>query len=345
MLVRYDKKELKDICTNLFFDYMENGKDFCIGKSLKKLPNGYSPVDCLHRMHIDKVNQIDNRLNMLCEMVIDSRQFKQSTKVLEEMEQYLMTEKDLILNTNAKVQRKRYSKCKVLDYSRTGVRIPLNKKINPLYDDFILEVLFYDDVTTLAGRYDEYKQATDKRKFLEDNIEITHMAFLYNKEGLFQKEYVFMLKGVPTVQSYKADVLLRTFKTHEIMYGTNKSVPNILDFKNLTLEETMQIVNNDIRQIIQSKLDIDSMNLTEVFSKNVGNDNYKLLKLDYEGTPMYFIRYICPSTGRVYFNLLDFKMIALSEYYNENDYSSWINAWWSIAHVGACPYNKAMIRC
>jgi len=371
MLKRYDKDELKDLCIGIFYDYLISGKDFCLGKSVRKLPNGYTPVDCLHRMNLDKVNEIDFRIEFLKDAIKDSLKYKQPTMVQREMVDMLKEERSLIVNTSMKVQKARYAQYKVMDYARTGIRVPLNKKINSLYDDFIMEVLFYDDVTTLAGRYEEYKKLDnykDRLEFLKKYTEVTHISFLFDKPGAGGLEYVFLLKGRPahcyhkktsgsSSEDYTLYCIQRGFAENEYLLGNGmEQAECMLDFKNLTLEDTMKICNNDVRQIIQSKLDIDKMDLELKADKDVRGSNYKILydknfknSEEYERLHKvfsgYFIRYVCPSTGRVYFNELDFNILKLSEYYRENDYDSYVDSWWSIAHAGANPNSQAMIRC
>ena len=60
---------------------------------------------------------------------------------------------------------------------------------------------------------------------------------------------------------------------------------------------------------------------------------------------MLFIRYVCPSTQRVYYNSINKQFISFSEYYKENDFESYIYAWWNVCHVGADPRTgRQMLR-
>ena len=84
-----------------------------------------------------------------------------------------------------------------------------------------------------------------------------------------------------------------------------------------------------MKQFIQSKLDLDKETCMEKLAdKYVGNDNYQILKdtenpVDYDSRSWgwssqmsdLYIRYICPSTGRVYFNNLNLSNLKLSEYF------------------------------
>ena len=58
-----------------------------------------------------------------------------------------------------------------------------------------------------------------------------------------------------------------------------------------------------------------------------------------------FIRYVCPSTGRVYYNPINTEFLAYSEYFKEGDYNSYLEAWWNVCHVGANPREGMMARC
>ena len=55
-------------------------------------------------------------------------------------------------------QKELYKKTGTTDFCRSFVRIPLDKKINSYYDDFSLDIVFYDDVCTPLGKYNEYKR-------------------------------------------------------------------------------------------------------------------------------------------------------------------------------------------
>lgn len=121
------------------------------------------------------------------------------------------------------------------------------------------------------------------------------------------------------------------------------------DFKNLTLADTMELKNNDLLQRLQTKIDIDRENLKVVDEKVVRGDLYKVLEAPKgygNGRFRYLIRYVCPSTGRPYFNELDEQSLSHSKYYKSNDVNSFIHAWWNINNVGEDPFDEEdVIRC
>ena len=122
------------------------------------------------------------------------------------------------------------------------------------------------------------------------------------------------------------------------------------DFENLTLAKTMEIRNNDLQQRLQTKIDIDKENLKVLDEKVVRGDLYKILEAPKSfgnGQFRYIIRYVCPSTGRVYFNALDERSLSESKFYNKNDViNSLIYAWWHVNNCGENPMDEeAVIRC
>jgi len=342
MIKRMDIYELTEKCKEIFYDYLVNGKEFCIGSTPKPIKEGFTPIDYLYGMNLKKLQDNQDRIKMIEEILSSiPKETKFCDLVYKEMIEALEDEQKLLKETNAKTQRARYNKTKILDYARSTVRIPLNKKINSLYDDFILEVLFYDDVTTLGGRYNEYKSLPieERKGFVQKAISITHLGlFLPSKEadGINCTIRVYGNQKEHTMYHRYAQQFVSKNIILESKYA---------DFSKLTLVDTMEIKNNDLRQILQDKLDLDNMNLQQVAEKEIGNDKYSVLLFNESGKKHYFIRYVCPSTSRVYFNEIDLKNLALSEYFKNNDCNSWIDSWWSIAHLGASPESKAMIRC
>lgn len=128
------------------------------------------------------------------------------------------------------------------------------------------------------------------------------------------------------------------------------------DFNVPTLADSLKIQNNDLLQWVQSKIDIDKENLTVVDTKVIGQDEYRLLKtpgpikVNNSREPInYMIRYVCPSTQRVYHNLINERTLETSEYYKKGDPTSFIYAWWHINNGGEDPCDVeeggSAIRC
>lgn len=115
------------------------------------------------------------------------------------------------------------------------------------------------------------------------------------------------------------------------------------DFNNLTLADTLKIKNRDLMQILQARIDIDKENLEVLDEKNIGGDNYKLVKIREEMrqgrrdiNPL-LIRFICPSTGRVYHVECDESTLNSSKYFKKDNYDTYLEAWWHISHGGMDP--------
>jgi hypothetical protein len=119
------------------------------------------------------------------------------------------------------------------------------------------------------------------------------------------------------------------------------------DFNKPTLADSLKIQNNDLLQWVQSKIDIDKENLKILSEVNIRGDVYKLEKTPgpfrvrgVRGEANYMIRYVCPSTGRVYHNLINEETLRNSRYYKKDDYTSYLLAWWHITHCGEDPTDE-----
>ena len=56
-----------------------------------------------------------------------------------------------------------------------------------------------------------------------------------------------------------------------------------------------------------------------------------------DGRTHYLIRYVCPSTQRVYYNEIVESMLQSSKYYERNKPESFIYAWWHVNNGGEDP--------
>jgi hypothetical protein len=114
------------------------------------------------------------------------------------------------------------------------------------------------------------------------------------------------------------------------------------NFEELRLSDTSKIRNNDLKQFIQSKIDLDKENMTLLSSLIIRGDKYDIYRSDDEEL---FIRYVCRSTGRVYYNKLILENLALSSYFHRDDYDSYSKAWWNLNTLGGSPDGDPVIRC
>ena len=348
-LQRLNHDELVKKGEEIFYDYVASSEDFFTGGEYLKCTKQYpSVMDMLYKEHLDSVQENSNRIRIYEEAIEENKGNKLCVEALEKQLKLLKQEREYFINSNMEEQKKLYEKTSSVNYSRNAIRIPLDKRINSFYDDLILEVLFYDDIAVPKGKYEDYRKLKtfeDRKAFIKANTEITHMGFAYIRNN----SLVAIIGILGNLNLKKTKVVLGevTILGHEFS-----------DFQNLKLSDTNKIKNNDLRQFMQSKIDLDKETCMEKLAeKFVGNDLYQILKdvsssnietSDSPWTPApsnLYIRYVCPSTGRVYYNNLALRNLKLSKYYKEDDYETYIDAWWSINNLGADPNQKAMIRC
>jgi hypothetical protein len=276
---------------------------------------------------------------MFEEAIEENKEDQAVVDVLKEQLQPLLEEKEHFTNSNMEYMKKLYEKTGIVDYSRNLVRIPLDKRINSFYDDLILEVLFYDDIAVNKGQFDTYKSLEtqeERRNFIKANTEITHFGLVVNGRGNNQVATIGLMGKLDFDNE-------RVKQSGIVLLGEEYA-----DFNTLTLKKTMEIQNNDLRQFFQTKIDLDKENMKLLATATIGTDEYKVFQSkekDSRGNKMLFIRYVCPSTQRVYYNSINKQFISFSEYYKENDFESYIYAWWNVCHVGADPKAGLVGRC
>lgn len=315
-LKRYTIEELQELLPKIFYDYMaEDG----VEKTKEQIEEKINNYRATQIMYIKALNSDE----------YDSETWKEAKEQLEYIEQGLK----YLVNSNMQYQKELYKQTHSTDFCRTTVQIPLNKKINSFYDDLTLEVLFYDDVCTFNGRYHEYEKLEseeDKMEFLMRNTEITNIGLVYMRNGARQAviEVIGKLK-------YNGE---RISKTNIKLLGQG-----FADFENLRLEDTRIIHNNDLRQWLQSKIDLDKENMEQLAKVFIRGDYYSIHQP--QNNKNLYIRYVCRSTGRVYYNILDLNNLRLSSYFKENDYESYAKAWWNLTHLGSKVEGKPIIAC
>ena len=196
--------------------------------------------------------------------------------------------------------------------------------------DFLQDKFGTDYIDQFEAMSDE-----DKLKFTKEHVEFTHAA-------------------LGPVESSSWGIVLYGAVDPKFQSGSSSdqmALPKeFADFENLTLAKTMEIRNNDLQQRLQTKIDIDKENLKVLDERVVRGDLYKILEAPKSfgnGQFRYIIRYVCPSTGRVYFNALNERSLSESKFYNKNDViNSLIYAWWHVNNCGENPMDEeAVIRC
>jgi len=326
-LKRYTKEELIPLVEEMAYEYLaEDTKTYFLNKSEKE---STSVPRILYNNRVEIIKEIEDRVVDYTQKrdLVDSPEDKD---VFTECNEIISNEGNNIKRSNLKTQKDLYKKEKNIFNSRTYFEFPLNKKINALYDDFNLLVLMYDDVSTVStgGKLEQFEALTTKEeriKFLKENTEFTHISLASSTR-------------VPAAISI-CGLLDETYSKED---SSNQEIltSKYCDFNAVTLADTMRIKNNDLKQLIQSKLDIDKENLKVVDEKMVRGDLYKILELPKEvkegkeQEPVYYIRYVCPSTGRVYFNEITERHLSNSEYFKKGDVSSYIWSWFSINNLG-----------
>ena len=327
-LKRYSTEELQGICADIFMTYMS-----AVNNDSYDYP---TPAHLLHKGYEDKLEQYKHRIQIYQEKLHQGLE-NDVRNSLEKQLCYLEEGAKHIALSCRQYQKQLYSITHSTDYARTTIRIPLDKKINSYYDDFTLEVVFYDDVCTLSGKFEQYKALhteKERREFIERNTEITHMGLLYvRNEKLIS---IIALMGE-----------LNTTDPRVIESGVVLLPQKFSNFDTLSLKDTSSIDNNDLKQFIQSKIDLDKENMEELSSEIIRGDKYSIHRSQQDnGKVDLYIRYTCRGTGRVYYNLLNLHNLSLSSYFKENDYDSYSRAWWDLNTLGGNPESeKPVIRC
>ena len=258
---------------------------------------------------------------------------EETVKSIKEQLQYLYQGIRLLKQSNMANQKKLYEETGSVDFCRSIVQIPLNKKLNSFYDDLILEVVFYDDVCTPKGNiktYEKLDSDEDRLEYLLRNTEITNIGLVYERNN----RRVAILEVIGEL-NYNDE---RVEQAGVTLLGKTYS-----DFENMTLKDTLQVNNNDLRQWLQSKIDLDKENMEQLAREFIRGDYYSIHKSN--SSDDLYIRYVCRSTGRVYYNILKIDNLKISDYFKENDYSSYAKAWWSLTHLGSSIEGKPVPAC
>lgn len=318
-LQRYSTEELTYICQKLFINYMLYSKTcFFLGKNFNCAPDENPLI--MHHNYLSQVTVSQTcTVNELMSALLDSQtlnDIRQYHRVIEDMEQ------------------KSNNYC-----SKILVDLPLNKKINSYYDDFTLEVVYEYNTTP--------KEFLEKYYFLSPE----------NRADFFAASIKVVNMSLLMVNNFKLSFLIELVGKGDPRKCSLCLCSKFAGFDKLTLNDIMNIHNNYIRQILQSKIDLDKENLEKVASVDIRGSNYSIfrkeipLELNYmlevpkERKYTYFIRYVCPSTQRVYYNEINPRYLALSPYFMLNNYESYARAWWNIIHVGAKCEGTTIISC
>ena len=339
-LKRYSTEELEQMCTDIFYNYMSSTEEkFFDEVEYKDFDEKYpTPMDMLYKELLDTLEENHARIKLIEEGIEELKNDKDAVESLTEQLQPLLEEKEHFENSCMSYMKELYARTGKTEYSRNLVRIPLDKKINSFYDDLVLQVGFYDDIAIAKGHYDEYKELktqAERIDFIKKYTEITNLSFVILSNNSEYPIAVIAIKGEldeddPRAKAGNVTLLPKKYS----------------DFDKLTLADTVACTNNnDLRQLLQTKIDLDKENMEVLADMDIRGSNYKLLKANAKQGNCLFIRYVCPSTERVYYNIINKQFLAHSEFFEEDNYESYLEAWWNVCHVGANPREGRMARC
>lgn len=334
-LKRLSHEELIPLCKEIFYDYLSNeGGLFWYSPNFGTLESDCpTPAHQVHKQYEELLKQNEERQRVYNNALSYDGLDDSCKKSLNKQIEFLKNEHNALITSNLENQKELYERTHIIDYTRTCVRIPLDKIINSYYDDLTLEVVYYDDVSTLNGKFEEYKELNtkeDRLKFIKAHTEITHLGLAVIREG--SHKATIGLLGELNLGDPRLSVLSYEVLPHKFS-----------DFTTLTLKDTNEIENNDLKQFIQSKIDLDKEDLKKLSSQMVRGDLYEIYQ-DPENTDDYYIRYICRSTGRVYYNPLNLRNLKLSDYYKEENIDTWALAWWNLNTLGEKPEGEPIVR-
>lgn len=246
-------------------------------------------------------------------------QKQQDKDVFTEGIQILTEKLYLEENFNIEHQKAEYERTKDVFSTRTFTEFPLNKLINGLYDNFNVIAMHFDNLTNeevISQLESDKLTLEEKKQIVKDNIEVTHLLLTHGTSSRVS----FALFG-------KLD---ETYAVPENENATSLG-PKFTNLQDLTLADVENIKNNDLQQILQELIDMDRENLETVANLTIKGEDYTIVKSPY--TSKEYIRYTCPSTQRVYYNVLVHEYLKQSKYYEEGNYESYIKAWYSIANL------------
>lgn len=314
-LKRYTTQELQSLLSKIFYDYMvEQG------------------VNELHKKYDEKIKEYISTIDIYHKGLQEGNLEANAAISIKEQLDYLYPALRHLQFSNMEYQKDLYARTQSTDFCRSTVQIPLNKRINSFYDDLILEVLFYDDVCTPMGKFNKYnsiESEEEQLEFLIRNTEITNIGLVFSPNG--SRRLTINVFGKMNYNSERAEKA-----------GIKLLPSRFSDFENLRLKDIQEINNNDLEQWIQSKIDLDKENMEELSRVFIRGDYYSIHRSDNNDL---YIRYICRSTGRVYYNELNLENLKLSDYFKEKDYESYAKAWWNLTHLGSKCEGKPVIAC
>lgn len=178
--------------------------------------------------------------------------------------------------------------------------------------------------------FEAIEDVDERIKFVKEHVKFDHL----NLGGVRNPNWAIFIygKSEPTVSKMGSD-------NQQAITADS----GFYDFNNVRLIDTLKIKNRDLMQILQSRIDMDKEDLELLDEQVIGGDEYKLVKIRPEMmngrtdiNPL-LVRFVCPSTGRVYHVECDKSALIDSKYFDANDYKTYLESWWHISHGGMDP--------
>lgn len=314
-VVRYTTEELKDFIVDMFYTHLATETKMYFMDKFKE-QNAIRPRT-RYELRKQRIEDIKFRIK-------DYERRREEEPLQEDKEVYsdgidiLQNALYLEENYDIKHQKEIYNRTGDLYATHSFTEMPLNKQICGIYDDFNAVVLYFDNLTNeeVISKLEQAKTLEEKRQIVKDNVEITHITMVMNDSA----RTTFVIEGkydtkIGDPQNASAQLL----------------PPKFSDFSKVTLADCESIKNNDLAQIVQERIDMDAEQLEIEDVRIIKGEEYKIMKSPH--TEKEYIRYVCPSTQRVYYNVLDFEYLSRSPYFVKGDVTSYIKSWYNISNL------------
>lgn len=314
-IIRYSTQELIDFITEEFYINLATSKQLYYLN--QNIPQEHIRPRMRYNLRQERIKDILLSIEYFKNLI--SKQTGISDTELSEKAISILEER-LYLEQNFDIahQKAKYKETGDIFATHSITEFPLAKKLNSLYDDFNAVLTYYDNLTNdeIITKLENAPTLEEKVQIVKDNVEISHIAlsFIHSTRA----NIALLGKLDPIYSDIKQD-------TAQIL------PPHYSDFNKVTLEDCELIKNNDLAQIIQERIDMDKENLILEHEINIKGENYKIFRSPRTGKE--YIRYVCPSTQRVYYNVLNFGYLSESMYYVEGDPSTYALAWVHIANL------------
>ena len=250
--VSFNKEELKKLLPEIFYKYMTstnqvafldckwttttstNQTTFFEGEWVET--GDRTPTDIWRGVQKAVIEDVKERVEQ-CKRILKEESSISVKKELNNLMKEIEEEYDILKNNNMSTQKEhKLPSC---------VPMPLKGYLSPLYDNLVLEVLFYNDVYTIGGKYEQYKSLSDQKskiKFYKENTEILNIAVESCFKPCIQDHDNYELFMIPITGEVNEDVIKER--------GIALLDPKYVDFQNLT-EADMKDAESLIKSTIQ----------------------------------------------------------------------------------------------